>query len=112
MISYSLRNDVSTLLHSLPQTEDEFLDGLTQGSPEDPGDRDDEDEEEEGESEDDEEDEEQERETSQNGGRRSQSLHSTAERRPDVGNMVYALQQEGETEALCAFFSWVEIGQW
>lgn len=34
---------------------------------------------------------------SENGGRRSQSLHSPVERRADLGSMVSALQQEGET---------------
>lgn len=63
------------------------------------------DDEEEDESEESEEDEEQDRETSQNRGRKSQSLNSSVERRPDVGNMVNTLQQEGETKALCAFFS-------
>lgn len=60
-------------------------------------DRDDEEDEEDesGESEG-EEDEEQERKESQYGTRRSQSLHSTEERRPDIGTMVNALQQEGE----------------
>lgn len=62
-------------------------------------DRDDE-EDESGES-DGEEDEEQEREESQYGIRGTQSLHSTEERRPDIGTMVNALQQEGETH--CAF---------
>ncbi|XP_070758928.1 protein timeless homolog isoform X2 [Enoplosus armatus] len=81
-------------------TEEEFLEGLTQGFPEDPVDRDDEDvegdeSEESEEEEDEEQDEEEEREKSQNGGRRSQSLHSPVERRADVGAMVYALQQEG-----------------
>lgn len=110
MKSYSLRNGVCTVKFplSLPQTEDEFLEGLTQGFTDDPGDRDDEDEEDD-ESEEREVEEEQERETSQNGGRSSQSLRSTVERRPDVGAMVYALQQEGEAKALCAFFSWLDI---
>ncbi|KAF1391509.1 hypothetical protein PFLUV_G00042870 [Perca fluviatilis] len=82
-------------------TEDEFLEGLTQGFTDDPGDRDDEDEEEdESEEREEEEEEEQERETSQNGRRSSQSLHSTVERRPDLGTMVYALQQEGMSEPL------------
>lgn len=40
-------------------------------------------------------DEEPEREESENGVRRSQSVHSTVERRADVGAMVTALQQEG-----------------
>lgn len=84
----------------LSQTEEEFLVGLTQGFPDEPVDRDDEDEgEDESEESEEEEDEEQERENSQNGGRRSQSLHSPVERRADVGTMVYALQQEGETKA-------------
>ncbi|XP_068576623.1 protein timeless homolog [Cebidichthys violaceus] len=76
-------------------TEEEFLVGLTQGLPDDPGDKDDEDmEEDESEESDEEEDEEQERET-QNGKRRIKSLPTTVERRPDVGPMVYALQQDG-----------------
>ncbi|XP_049444024.1 protein timeless homolog [Epinephelus fuscoguttatus] len=82
-------------------TEEEFLEGLTQGLPDDPDDRDDEDEgEDESEESEEEEDEQQEGETSQNGGRRRQSLHSTGERRRDVGSMVYALQQEGMSEPL------------
>ncbi|XP_041810602.1 protein timeless homolog [Chelmon rostratus] len=77
-------------------TEEEFLEGLTQGFPDEPVDRDDEDEgEDESEESEEEEGEEQEQEKSQNGGRRSQSLHSPAERRADIGPMVYALQQEG-----------------
>ncbi|XP_044073167.1 protein timeless homolog isoform X2 [Siniperca chuatsi] len=76
-------------------TEEAFLEGLTQGFPDDTVDRDDEDEEDESVESEEEEDEEQEREKSQNGGRRSQSLHSPVERRADVGTMVYALQQEG-----------------
>ncbi|XP_031707540.1 protein timeless homolog [Anarrhichthys ocellatus] len=71
-------------------TEEEFLDGLTQGLPDDPDDRDEEDESEES---DEEEDQEQERET-QNGKRRIQSPPSPVARRPDVGPMVYALWQE------------------
>uniref|UniRef100_I3KSS4 Timeless circadian clock n=1 Tax=Oreochromis niloticus TaxID=8128 RepID=I3KSS4_ORENI len=69
-----------------------FLAELTQGTQDDPVDRDDEFESEESEEED---LEEQESERSLNGGRRSQGMHSTGERRPDVENMVYALQQEG-----------------
>lgn len=46
-----------------------------------------------------EEDEEQEKGESQNGIRRSQGMHSTVKRRADVGTMVNALQQEGETKA-------------
>lgn len=80
----------------LVQTEEEFLAELTQGTQDDPVDRDDEFESEESEEED---LEEQESERSLNGGRRSQGMHSTGERRPDVENMVYALQQEGETKA-------------
>ncbi|XP_035517509.1 protein timeless homolog [Morone saxatilis] len=75
-------------------TEEEFLEGLTQDFPDDSVDRDDEDEEED-ECEESEEEEDQEQEKSQNGGRRSQSLHSQVERRADVGNMVLTLQQEG-----------------
>ncbi|XP_036958172.1 protein timeless homolog [Acanthopagrus latus] len=80
-------------------TEEEFLEGLTQGFPDNPVDRDDEEVEDESdeseEDEEEEEEEEQEREKSQNRGRRNQSLHSPVERRADVGSMVYALQQEG-----------------
>lgn len=84
----------------LSQTEEEFLEGLTQGFPDNPVDRDDEEEgedesDESEEDEEEEEEEEQEREKSQNRGRRNQSLHSPVERRADVGSMVYALQQEG-----------------
>lgn len=85
-------------LFFLSQTEEEFLEGLTQGLPDNPVNRDDE---EEGEDESDEseeyeeEEEEQEREKSQNRGRRSQSLHFPVERRAYVSSMVYALQQEG-----------------
>ncbi|XP_033995329.1 protein timeless homolog [Trematomus bernacchii] len=75
-------------------TEEDFLDELTQGFPDDPVDRDDE---EEDESEESEEDEEQDRE---NRGRKSQSLNSSVERRPDVGNMVNTLQQEGMSAPL------------
>uniref|UniRef100_A0A8D3BMD0 Timeless circadian clock n=1 Tax=Scophthalmus maximus TaxID=52904 RepID=A0A8D3BMD0_SCOMX len=75
-------------------TEDEFLAELTQGWPDDSMDRDDE-EDGEDESEEGEGDEEPEREESENGVRRSQSVHSTVERRADVGAMVTALQQEG-----------------
>uniref|UniRef100_A0A671YG73 Timeless circadian clock n=1 Tax=Sparus aurata TaxID=8175 RepID=A0A671YG73_SPAAU len=82
-------------------TEEEFLEELTQGFPDNPVDRDDEEEgedesdESEEDEEEEEEEEEQEREKSQNRGRRSQSLHFPVERRADVGSMVYALQQEG-----------------
>lgn len=77
----------------VPQTEEEFLAGLTQELPDDSVDRD----HEEDESEDSEEEEEEdgEREESQNGIRRSHSV----ERRTDVVAMVTALQQEGETKA-------------
>ncbi|XP_040014377.1 protein timeless homolog [Xiphias gladius] len=77
-------------------TEEEFLAGLTQGSPDDSVDRDDEEDgEDESEDSEEEEDEEQEREESQNGIRRSQSMHSTVERRADVGTMVNALLLKG-----------------
>ncbi|XP_040890183.1 protein timeless homolog [Toxotes jaculatrix] len=76
-------------------TEEEFLAGLTQGSPDDSVDRDDEEDGEDESEESEEEDEEQEREESQNGLRRSQSTHSRVERRADVGTMVNALQQQG-----------------
>uniref|UniRef100_A0A8P4G0B4 Timeless circadian clock n=1 Tax=Dicentrarchus labrax TaxID=13489 RepID=A0A8P4G0B4_DICLA len=75
-------------------TEEEFLEGLTQGYPDDSVDRDDEDEGDD-ECEESEEEEDQEQEKSQNGGRRSQGLHSPVERRADVGTMVLSLQQEG-----------------
>ncbi|XP_060898705.1 protein timeless homolog [Labrus mixtus] len=77
-------------------TEEEFLDSLTQGFPDDPVERDNEDdgEDESEESEEDEEEEEK-RETSLNEGRRTQTLHSPVGKRADVGNMVWALQQEG-----------------
>lgn len=88
----------------LPQTEEEFLEGLTQEFPDDPVDRDEEEEEEDESDEsegEEEEDEEQERPKSQNRGRRSQSLNSSVEGRADVGSMVYALQQEGEAISFC-----------
>uniref|UniRef100_A0A665TTC1 Timeless circadian clock n=1 Tax=Echeneis naucrates TaxID=173247 RepID=A0A665TTC1_ECHNA len=73
-------------------SEEEFLAGLTQGSPDDSVGRDDE---EDGENESEESEEEEEREESLNGQRRSQSMHSTVERKADVGNTVNALHQEG-----------------
>uniref|UniRef100_UPI0037E7CBCE protein timeless homolog isoform X1 n=1 Tax=Semicossyphus pulcher TaxID=241346 RepID=UPI0037E7CBCE len=76
-------------------TEEEFLEGLTQGFQDDPVDRDDEDGGEDESDASEEEDEEEEREKSQSGGRRSQSLQSPVEKRADVGTMVWALQQEG-----------------
>lgn len=80
------------------KTEEEFLEGLTQGFPDESMDRDDEDEgEDESEESEEETDGEREADKSQNGGRRNQSLHSPVERRADVGSMVSALQQEGET---------------
>lgn len=100
IINYNSRSGVSTIKVTLclPQTEEEFLVGLTQGFPDDPVDGDDEDEgEDESEESEEEMDEEREKEKSQNGGRRSQSLHSPVEMRADVGSMVSALQQEGET---------------
>lgn len=81
---------------SLPQTEEEFLAELTQDFPGESVDRDDEEDESE-ESEGEEEEAEHEGEESPNGIRRSQSFHSTAERRPDVGTVVNSLRQEGET---------------
>ncbi|KAM7006226.1 protein timeless homolog [Tautogolabrus adspersus] len=75
-------------------TEEDFLESLTQGFPDDPEERDGEDGEEE-ESDESEEDEEEERETSLNEGRQTQTLHSPVEKRADVGNMVSALQHEG-----------------
>ncbi len=86
------------------QTEEEFLEGLTQGFPDDPDDRDDEDEgDDESEESEEEGDEEQEGEKSQIGGRRSQNLNSPVEARADVGTMVYALQQEGEETSMFTF---------
>uniref|UniRef100_A0A673BF00 Timeless circadian clock n=1 Tax=Sphaeramia orbicularis TaxID=375764 RepID=A0A673BF00_9TELE len=91
-------------------TEEEFLAELTQDFPEDAVDRyededddDDEEEEVEDESEESEEEEDQEKQ-SQNSGRRSQSMHSTAERRLDIGSMVNALRQEGMSGPM----SWVQ----
>ncbi|XP_041639301.1 protein timeless homolog [Cheilinus undulatus] len=80
-------------------TEEEFLESLTQGFPDDHMDRDDEDgpEDESDESEEEEEEEEvgEEREKSKNGKRWSQSSHSPVEKSVDIGAMVWALQQEG-----------------
>ncbi|XP_047437724.1 protein timeless homolog [Mugil cephalus] len=93
-------------------SEEDFLAELTQGFPDDHVDRDDEDErEDESEESDDDEEEEddddgdnneekQEREKTQNGGRRSQSMHTSVERRADVGTIVYALHQKGMSEPL------------
>lgn len=89
-------------LYFLPQSEEEFLSGLTQEFPDDSVDRDDEDEDESEESEEEEEEEEeQERKESQHRGRRSQSLQSAVERRADVGSMVFTLHQEGQNSAFC-----------
>ncbi|XP_069007314.1 protein timeless homolog [Embiotoca jacksoni] len=80
----------------MPQTEEDFLAELTQGSPDDPADRDDEDErDDESEESEEEDDEAQEREISQNGGSRNRSTQRSVERRADVDSMVSALQQEG-----------------
>lgn len=80
----------------LPQTEEEFLENLTQGFAEDPVDGEDEDDEAEEDDEDeDEEHEEQEKEKSLNGS--SQSLSSPQGSRADIAPMVFALQQEGKT---------------
>lgn len=79
-------------------TEEEFLAELTQGTQDDPVDR--EDREDESEESEEEEIEEQERESSPNGGRKTQGMHSSGERRPDVETMVHALQQEGMSVAL------------
>lgn len=91
---------------SLPlKTEEEFLEGLTQGFPDDSLGRDDEDEgEDESEESEEETDGEREADRSQNGGRRSQSLQSPVERRADLGSLVSALQQEGETVFRSACF--------
>lgn len=80
--------------HVLLQTEEEFLDALTKGFPDESVDGDEE-EDDSDESEEEEGDEEQ-GERSQNGGRR-QSLHLPVEGRVNVAPMVSALQQEGET---------------
>ncbi|CAJ1051754.1 protein timeless homolog [Xyrichtys novacula] len=79
-------------------TEEDFLESLTQGFPNDSVDEVDEDgrEDESDENEEEEDDDEEEaRENSQNGRRRSQSLDSPGERRADVSTMVWALHQEG-----------------
>ncbi|XP_074536589.1 protein timeless homolog [Halichoeres trimaculatus] len=75
-------------------TEEEFLESLTQGFPDDPVDRDDEDDVESDESDEEEDDEEEEKENSQNR-KRSRSQDSPVNKRADVGTMVWALQQEG-----------------
>lgn len=88
---YIIRSD-----HFLPQTEEEFLEGITSGFSDDPLESNDEAEEEDESDESEEEgDEEEERVNSQNGGR-SKSLHSPLERRADVVSMVYTLKNEGE----------------
>lgn len=84
------------LKYSLLQTEEEFLSGLTQDSPDDSVGGHDDDEEEEDDSEDSEEDEEQEHKNSQNVVKRSQSSHVGVDRRADVGAIVNSLMQEGE----------------
>lgn len=75
------------------QTEEEFLNELTQGFPDEDVDRED-DEEEEDESEQSEEDDDEEVEESQGGRRKSQ--HSPVQRSADVARLVNAVQQEGE----------------
>lgn len=77
----------------LLQTEEEFLEALTEGFPDESVDGDE--EEDESDESEEETDEEQE-EKSQNGGRH-QSLHLPVERRVVVASMASALQQEGET---------------
>lgn len=83
----------------MSQTEEEFLENLTQGFTEDPSDREEEDDEAEEDYEDDDDDdeehEEREKENSLNGS--SQSLSSPLEGRADIASMVFALQQEGKT---------------
>lgn len=79
---------------SVPQTEEEFLENLSQGFTEDPVDEEEEDDEAEEDYEDEEEDEEREKEISLNGS--SQSLTSPLEGRADIASMVFALQQEGK----------------
>lgn len=74
------------------QTEEEFLDALTEGFPDGSVGED----EEEDESDESEEERDEEQEQSHNGGRR-RSLQLPAGRRVDVASMVSALQQEGET---------------
>ncbi|XP_029007427.1 protein timeless homolog [Betta splendens] len=79
-------------------TEEDFLADLTQGFPDHSVDRDDDEEEEDddkSEESEEEEDEEQKRKGSQTSLRRSQSLHSTEERRADIDTMVKSLHQEG-----------------
>ncbi|CAG5982174.1 unnamed protein product, partial [Menidia menidia] len=79
-------------------TEDEFLSELTQDLRDDSADIDDDDDDEdekEEESEESEGDEVQESERSQNRGRNGKSVSLTAERRADIGSLVYALQQQG-----------------
>lgn len=83
----------------LPQTEEEFLENLTQDFAEDPVDEEEEDEAEE-DSEDEEEEEEyeeREKEHSRNGS--SKTVSSPLESRADISSMVFALQQEGEATA-------------
>lgn len=86
------------IIFCLPQTEEDFLEGLTQGFPDDPVDREEDEEEDDSEeSEEEEEYEEREKENSPNGERSRQNLPSKLESRADVVSMVFALQQEGET---------------
>lgn len=90
----------------LPQTEEEFLNELTQGLPDDSSDRDDDDDDEDvrdDESEDSEEEGEQEKEKSQNVEKRSQNFHLTVERRADLSSMVKRLHQEGEVNFCFVF---------
>lgn len=80
----------------LPQTEEEFLENLTQGFAEDPLDGEDEDQEAEEDYEEEEEEyEEHEKENSLNGS--SRSLSSPLGGKADIASMVFALQQEGKT---------------
>lgn len=82
---------------SVPQTEEEFLENLTQGFTEEPVDGDEEDDEPEDDDEDDdgEEFEDQEKENSLNIS--SQSLSSPLVDRAGIAPMVFALKQEGKT---------------
>lgn len=81
--------------HFLLQTEEEFLDALTKGFPDESVDGDEE-EDDSDESEVEEERDEEQGERPQNGGRR-QSLHLPVEGRVNVAPMVSGLQEEGET---------------
>lgn len=95
-MQYYIYQNLSTDTLFLLQTEEEFLDALTQGFPDDSVEGDEGDEEELDSDESEEGRDEDHGEKSQNGGGRSQSPHLPGERRADVASMVSALQQEGE----------------